>query len=107
MNHSIPKTKYQLMSVATGNIFNDTGWILDAPGETEPVLVRAVYEKKQLELNDEAFGIYKLADWLPVHKMLQGSYAPITYKSKGLARKLGFQTSILLLVAIGPSVVSK
>ncbi|HJN06377.1 MAG TPA: cysteate synthase [Bacteroidales bacterium] len=90
MNHSIPKTKYQLMSVATGNIFNDTGWILDAPGESEPGLVRAVYEKKQLELNDEAFGIYKLADWLPVHKMLQGSYAPITYKSKGLARKLGF-----------------
>lgn len=89
MNLSIPKTKYQLMSVATGNIFNDTGWLLDAPGESEPGLVRAVYENKQLELKDEAFGIYKLADWLPVHKMLQGSYAPITYKSQGLAGKLG------------------
>lgn len=89
MNLSIPKTKYQLMSVATGKIFDDAGWMLNAPGESEPGLVRAVYEKKQLELRDGPFGIYKFADWLPVNKMLQGSYAPITYKSKGLSKKLG------------------
>ena len=89
MNHSIPITKYQLMSVATGKIFDDTGWVLDAPEESEPGLVRSVYEKKRLELKDEAFGIYKLADWLPVHKMLHGSYAPTTYKSVDLASKLG------------------
>lgn len=89
MGNSIPKTKYQLMSVATGKMFNDTGWVLEAPEESQPGLVRAIYEKKQLELKDGSFGIYRFADWLPVHKMLRGSFAPITYKSKGLADKLG------------------
>lgn len=77
------------MSVATGKIFEDMGWMLDAPGEKEPGLIRAVYENKQLKLKDDSFGIYRFADWLPVHKMLHGSSAPITYKSKDLASKLG------------------
>jgi len=89
MNQSIPKTKYKLMSVATENIFEDTGWVLAAPGEAQIGLVRAVYEKKQLDVKDDSFGIYKFADWLPIHKMMQGSFAPTTFKSKGLATKLG------------------
>jgi len=89
MNHSIPSTKYQLKSVATGKVFNDTGWVLEAPGESQPSLVRAVYDKKQLNLKDDSYGNYKFSDWLPIRKMLNGSYAPVTYKSKGLAEKLG------------------
>jgi len=89
MSHSIPSTKYQLMSVATGKIFSDKGWMLEAPGESQPGLIRAIYEKKQLELKDDSFGNYIFADWLPIHKTLQGSFAPVTYKSEGLAKKLG------------------
>ena len=89
MNHSIPITKYQLMSVATGKIFPDTGWVLAAPGESQPGLVRAIYDKKQIELKDDSYGNYKFADWLPIHKTLQGSFAPITFKSEGLAKKIG------------------
>lgn len=77
------------MSVATGKIFEDKGWMLEAPGESQPGLVRTIYEKKQLELKDDSFGNYKFADWLPIHKTLQGSFAPVTYKSEGLAMKLG------------------
>ncbi len=77
------------MSVATGKIFPDTGWILAAPGESQPGLVRAIYDKKQIELKDDSYGNYKFADWLPIHKTLQGSYAPVTYKSERLAEKLG------------------
>lgn len=88
MNQSIPKTNYKLMSVASENIFEDTGWVLAAPEETQIGLVRAVYEKKQLAVKDDSYGIYKFADWLPIHKMMQGSYAPTTFKSKGLAAKL-------------------
>ena len=89
MSHSINKTKYKLKSIASGKIFPDTGWLLSAPGEKQPSLVRAVYDKKQIELKDDSYGNYKFADWLPIHKTLHGSYAPITYKSKGLANKLG------------------
>lgn len=77
------------MSVSSGKIFNDSGWSLDSPEKSGPSLIRAIYEKKQLNVKDNSFGIYKFADWLPIHKMLKGSFAPITYKSTGLAEKLG------------------
>lgn len=89
MNSSFSKTKYSLQSVKTGKSFDDKGWTLDAPDETEPTLIRAVYEKKQLEVRDNSLGIYKFADWLPVGRMLKGSSAPVTYKSEGLAKTLG------------------
>ena len=89
MSVQISPTRYQLQSVATQHIFNDTGWLLDAPGENQPGLIRAIYEKKQLALKGIDFGIYTFADWLPIQKTLKGSFAPITYKSKGLANYLG------------------
>lgn len=85
------KTNYHLQSVKTGKIFEDKGWTLDAPDETEPTLVRAIYEKKQLTVGDDSLGIYKFADWLPVGRMLKGSSAPVTYKSEGLAKELGLK----------------
>ena len=88
MAQSIPSTNYQLMSVASGKIFNDAGWTLTAPDETQVGLVRAIYNKTQLNLKGDSYGIYKYSDWLPIHKMLQGSYAPSTYKSVGLAKVL-------------------
>ena len=92
MNETFAKTKYRLQSVKTGNIFEDSGWLLDAPlGEAEPTLIRAVYEKKQLDVKDDSWGLYKFADWLPVSRTLKGSSAPLTYKSKGLAAELGLR----------------
>ncbi len=89
MAQSIEKTNYKLKSVASGKIFDDAGWTLNAPTETQAGLVRAIYDKKQLKVKDDSYGIYKFSDWLPIHKMLQGSFAPITYKSAGLAKELG------------------
>ncbi len=83
------KTFYKLRSLLSGDIFEDTGWLLDAPNQKKPSLVRADYEKKQLDLKDDSLGIYKFSDWLPIYKTLNGSYAPITYKSEGLAKELG------------------
>ena len=60
-----------------------------APGEDMSTLVRAIYEKKQIEVKDDSFGLYKFADWLPISHMLKGSSAPVTYKSEGLAKELG------------------
>ena len=84
-------TRYRLKSVATGKIFDDTGWLLDAPGENAATLVRAEYAIKQLRLHPEQWGLYRFADWLPVNKMLAGSSAPITYKSDAMAAHLGLE----------------
>ena len=91
MSQSIPKTNYILQSVASGKTFEDSGWLLDAPVESTPSLIRAVYENKQLNLKGEEFGLYTFSDWLPIQRTLKGSYAPVTYKSKGLADKLGLK----------------
>jgi len=81
-------TSYKLLNVATGRVFQDAGWYLDDPMGKKPSLIRAIYEKKQIFLRDDTYGLYKFADWLPVSRFLQGSCAPVTYKSKELAKFL-------------------
>lgn len=85
----INPTEYKLENCATKRQFNDTGWMLSDPDNPTPALVRAVYAKKQIEFKDNSYGFYKFADWLPINRMLTNSSAPITYKSEGLAKKLG------------------
>lgn len=84
-------TPYKLQSLATGQIFDDSGWLLEAPNENQPALIRAIYAQKQLKVKDTSFGLYRFADWLPVNRYLQGSSAPVTYKSDGLAHELGLK----------------
>jgi len=87
--NSAEKTNYMLESLISGKVFPDHGWILDPPEDGGPAFVRAVYEKKQLNLRGPKHGLYTFADWLPISRELEGSSAPVTYKSKGLAAKLG------------------
>ena len=83
-------TQYQLQTVATGRIFDDEGWTLDDKQCDKPSMVRPVYEKKQLTVKEgRDLGLYRYADWLPIKKMLQNPSEPVTYKSEGLARRLG------------------
>jgi len=85
------KTNYMLQSLVSGAIFEDSGWILDTPGETTPGFVRAIYENRQLNLKGNEYGLYTFADWLPINRMLKGSNPPVTYKSSGLANALGLK----------------
>jgi cysteate synthase len=84
-------TRYFLQSIKTGKTFSDSGWTLDAPGETEPTLIRAIYENRQLTLNENLPGLYKYAEWLPVKRILHGSSSPVTYRSYGLAKALNLK----------------
>ena len=84
-------TGYKLLTVATGRVFQDTGWVLNDPRCSVPSLVRAVYEKKQIDFKEESYGFYKFADWLPVNTILKNSSAPVTYKSEKLAGYLGLE----------------
>lgn len=91
MSNKFTPTKYKLQSVKTGQKFEDLGWMLDAPGETNPTLIRAIYDKKQIDVKDNSWGLYKFADWLPIGRILKGSSAPVTYKSEGLGKELGLE----------------
>ena len=83
-------TKYQLQTVATGRVFEDGAWTLDDKQCDKPSMVRPIYEHQQLDVKEGAcLGLYRYADWLPIKRMLQNPSEPITYKSEGLAKRLG------------------
>ena len=69
-------TAYQLMDVATGRIFPDSGWMLADPEAKTPSLVRAVYENEKFTPRDDLKGLYRYAEWLPVNRTLRHSHAP-------------------------------
>lgn len=84
-------TEYTLLCVATGEELPDAGWTMDDRRCKTPSLVRTQYAKKQIEVKDDTYGLYKFCDWMPVKRMLAGSCAPVTYRSEGLAAKLGLE----------------
>ena len=96
-------TKYTMTCVATGREFEDAGWILDDAECKSPSLVRAKYEKKQIEVKSDEYGFYKFCDWLPVKRILKYSSAPVTYKSEALAKHLGLENLWITLNGYCPS----
>ena len=57
MSKNFAATNYILHSVKTGKEFRDTGWLLDAPNEETPTLIRAKYEQKQIDEKDKSWGL--------------------------------------------------
>lgn len=84
-------TKYKLVNVGTGRVFEDEGWTIADPEATSPSLVRAVYENTKFTPREDLKGLYRYAEWLPIVRTLRHSHAPVTYKSKGLASVLGME----------------
>jgi cysteate synthase len=87
MEKFIP-TSYHLESLCCGTQFEDGNWELNCPHNERPALIRAIYHQKQFNFQNQP-GLYSYASWLPIERVLQGSAAPITYKSEKLADKLG------------------
>ncbi len=84
-------TQYKLRNVANSREFNDSGWLLDDPQSTEPTLIRADYEVRQINVGDSSLGIYRFGDWLPISRRLEGSSSPVTILSKKLGEYLGIK----------------
>lgn len=97
-------TSYTLECVATGREFPDGGWTLADPQCKTPSLVRTRYARTQIEVRGDEYGLYKFCDWLPVRRMLQGSSAPVTYKSKGLAAHLGLENLYITFSGYNPAI---
>ena len=96
-------TEYKLQCVATGREFEDAGWTLEDPECGCPSLVRAIYAQKQLNVQPE-LEFYRFADWLPVRRMLEGSGAPVTYRSVGLATHLGLKNLYITFNGYNPMI---
>ena len=100
-------TQYRLMNVATGRVFDDRGWDLADPEGSEPSLVRAVYEQKQFTPRSDLRGIYRYAEWMPIRRTLKHSAAPVTYKSRGLAKYLGLNNLYITFSGFNPRIGAK
>lgn len=100
-------TDYKLKSFRTKNVFEDTGWLLSEPSVDEPSLIRAIYANKQLNVKDDSYGLYKYSDWLPVRRFLEGSSAPVTFKSEGLANYLGLPNLYIVFSGWFPKIGAK
>ncbi len=98
------KTKYHLQSLCCGTVFEDINWELNCPNNEEPGLIRAIYNEKQLNIHEDNPGIYKYSDWLPIHRILKGSGAPVTYKSSGLGKELGLDNLYITFNGYWPEI---
>ncbi len=100
-------TKYHLINVADGHEFEDKGWTLSDPSGKTPSLVRAVYDNRSFTPRPELDGIYRYANWMPIGKTLKKSCAPVTYKSKGLAKFLGLENLYITYSGWNPKLGAK
>ena len=100
-------TQYQLMNVATGRVFDDRGWDLSDPQGGAPSLVRAVYAQKMFTPRSDLKGLYRYAEWMPIKRTLKHSCAPVTYKSKGLAKYLGLNNLYITFSGWNPKIGAK
>lgn len=104
MSSTFIPTRYQLKNVATGRVFEDTGWLLTDPQQTTPSLIRTQYEKRQITFGSDDQGIYKFADWLPINHILKGSSATVTYKSQHLSKALGLNNLYIAFSGYNPKI---
>lgn len=95
-------TKYSLMNCSDGRYFEDNGWTLVDPEASSPSLVRAVYEKKEYNPRTDLEGFYRYSDWLPIKRTLEGSSAPVTYRSEKLATLLGLKNLFITISGYWP-----
>jgi len=77
-------SKYELNCLLSKDLFEDNYTLHHMDGS----LIRSKY-KKSLSIKQDAVGLWKYFDWLPVSKINRHEAGTVTYKSEGLAKKLG------------------
>lgn len=100
-------TQYLLVNVENGHTFEDKGWTLSDPDGKKPSLIRAMYKNILFNPREELDGIYRYADWMPINRTLKKSCAPVTYKSKGLAKFLGLDNLYITFSGWCPKIGAK
>jgi len=88
--------KYIVKCLQCGKEIDPKNFISNCPNGCN-ALLRTEYEKERIDVK-KLPGIWKYVDWLPVkkvHKNLLINSAPITYKSKHLAKKLNLSNLLI------------
>ncbi len=98
LNHTL------LQCLGTGDLLPDDGLILANPRSPNPALLRAVYDSRELREQPELPGIYRYACWLPTSRILPSPGRPITYRSQGLAERLGLQNLYITFSGYWPEI---
>ena len=75
---------YRIKCLGSNEIFHDAYTLY----HTDGALVSSVYDKG-LNIDMKETGVWKYVDWLPVSKASKHNAGTVTYKSEGLASKLG------------------
>ena len=86
-----PLTGYRLKCLASGQTLPDSRStiLLGNSSTRDAALLRTAYFQRQLNPRHTSYGLYRFSDWLPLCRELEGSSAPITYRSRALAQQLG------------------
>ena len=100
-------TGYTLLNVADGREFEDSGWTLSDPLSPKASMVRAKYKENRFVVDTEAEGLYRYHKWLPIKHCINGSCAPVTYKSEKLAAKLGLNNLYITFSGWAPELGAK
>ncbi|MFW5717942.1 MAG: cysteate synthase [Spirochaetota bacterium] len=95
---------YSLTCLETGAELSDELLPLASPGATAPAFLRTKYRCKCFAPGPLDHGIYRFANWLPVRRTLEGSSAPVTYRSKGLAGHLGLSRLFITFSGYRPEI---
>lgn len=82
---------YSLVCSLCGNTHDDasTGFRLACTESHAPALLRAQYVNRRFEIQPDAPGMFRFANWLPVRRMLPDAPAPAVIHSEKLGRRLG------------------
>lgn len=101
---SFKATEYELVNILDSHRIEDEGWTLADSQSPSPSMLRADYKIKRFEPDGEAEGLYRYHNWMPVKRMLNGSCAPITYKSGALAARLGLNNLYITFSGWNPAI---
>lgn len=82
-------TSYKLKCLECGKEFERDHHLLACDEDHRPAFLRAWYEKKQLELREDASGMFRYGDWLPLRRPIGNQALPIAYRSDGFGPRLG------------------
>ncbi len=82
---------YRLVSSVSGRSYDDDGLLLAEPDSPVSGLLMTDYHSLDFRPGPDADGIYRFDFWLPVIRRLEGSSAPVTWRSEGLAEYLGLE----------------
>ena len=92
--------KYKLICLNCKKTYSENEYICRCKKGCNSI-IRTIYQKKKLEINNKYQGIWKYFNWLPIKtidpKLIRFTSSFLTYKSKALAQFLGLKNLIITL----------